>query len=126
MVKRVSLTDSEWQIIKLLWDDAPLTITQMEKLLKDTTGWSRHTLISLLKRMLTKETITFEDDGRVKRFFPAITKDEAYVTETKSFLSKLYDGKIGLMVSSMADNEELDEDDINELYEILNKMKAVR
>jgi BlaI family penicillinase repressor len=123
MVKKVSLTDSEWQIIKLLWDNAPLTITQMEKLLKGTTGWSRHTLISLLKRMMTKETITIEDDGKVKRFYPAISKDNAYLTETQSFLSKLYDGKIGLMISSMANNEELNEDEINELITILNKLK---
>jgi len=123
MVKKVSLTDSEWQIIKLLWDNAPLTIAQMEKLLKDTKGWSRHALISLLKRMQTKETITVEDDGKAKRFFPAITKDDAYVTETQTFLSKLYNGKIGLMLSSMADNEELNDEDIKELSDILNKLK---
>ena len=123
MLKKISLTGSEWQIMLLLWNTAPLTITQMEKLMKDKTGWSRHALISFLKRMLTKEAITVEDDGRVKRFYPAIAKDDAFTTETQSFLSKLYDGKIGLMISSMVDNEELKEDEIEELISILNKSK---
>lgn len=123
MHKSTALTDSEWQIMQLLWEDAPLTLTQMGKLLKDKTGWTRHTIISLLRRMQTKESITVEDDGKVKRFYPAIAKDDIYLTETKTFLSKLFDGKVGLMLSSMVVNEELKEDEIDELIKILNKSK---
>ena len=120
MHKATDLTDSEWQIMELLWDDAPLTITQMEKLLKDKTGWTRHLIISFLKRMLTKATVRFEDNGKVKRFYPAIAKEDTYLMETKTFLSKLYKGKIGLMLSSLVENKELNEDEINELINILN------
>jgi len=120
MHKATDLTDSEWQIMELLWDDAPLTITQMEKLLKDKTGWTRHLIISFLKRMLTKATVRFEDNGKVKLFYPVIAKEDAYLTETKTFLSKLYKGKIGLMLSSLVENKELNEDEINELISILN------
>jgi len=123
MAKKVSLTDSEWQIIQLLWDSSPLTITQMEKLLKEKTGWSRHLIISFLKRMLTKEAVTYEDDGRTKHFYPAVAKEDIYLTETKTFLSKLYEGKIGLMISAMVEHEELTENEIDELINILNKSK---
>jgi len=123
MAKKVSLTDSEWQIIQLLWNTAPLTITQMEKLLKEKTGWSRHLIISFLKRMLAKEAVTFEDGGKAKHFYPAVAKEDVYLTETKSFLSKLYEGKIGLMISAMVENEELSTDEIDELINILNKSK---
>ena len=124
MNKAAILTDSEWQIMQLLWENAPLTITQMGKLLKDKTDWSKHTIISFLRRMQTKNAITVEDDGRVKRFYPAIAKEDIYLTETKTFLSKLYEGKVGLMISSMVDNEELKEDEIDELINILNKSKG--
>jgi len=123
MHKATDLTDSEWQIMELLWDDAPLTITQMEKLLKAKTGWTRHLIISFLKRMLTKATVRFEDNGKVKRFYPAIAKEDAYLMETKTFLSKLYKGKIGLMLSSLVENKELNEDEIKELINILNSSK---
>ncbi|MDR1914880.1 MAG: BlaI/MecI/CopY family transcriptional regulator [Clostridiales bacterium] len=123
MNKSSILTDSEWQIMQLLWNDSPLTITKMEKLLKDKTSWSKHVIISFLKRMLTKETITVKDDGRVKRFYPILTKKDIYLTETKTFLTKLYEGKLGLMISSLVDNDELKEDEIDELISILNKSK---
>jgi len=123
MNKGVLITDSEWQIMQLLWKDAPLTITKLEKLLKDKTGWTKHTIITILRRMQTKETVTVEDNGRVKQFYPAFTKEDIYLTETKTFLSKLYEGKVGLMLSSMVDNEELREDEIDELINLLNKSK---
>jgi BlaI family penicillinase repressor len=123
MKKKVSLTDSEWQIMQLLWKNAPLTITQIEKELKDKTGWSKHSIISFLKRMLTKGVITVEETGKAIQFYPAAEQEETYIEETKSFLSKLYGGSIGLMMSSMVDRAELNEEEIEELIDILNKSK---
>jgi BlaI family penicillinase repressor len=124
MSVKVGLTDAEWQIIQLLWEHAPLTISQIEKTLKDKTGWSKHTVISLLKRMMSKGTVRAEDDGRVKLFWPVPGKEDVYAEETQSFLKRLYNGKIGLMLSAMVDKEDLADSEIDELMEILQKSKG--
>ena len=47
----MKLSDGEWKIIQLLWKESPQTIIQLTKALDEETGWTKHTVISYLKRM---------------------------------------------------------------------------
>ncbi len=123
MNKAVGLTDSEWKIMLLLWKNAPLTITQMEHLMKEETGWSKHTIISFLKRMLKKDAIYVEEAQPAKLFYPKLDKSEAVREETHSFLQKLYGGSVGLMVSSLVQQEELSDAEIDDLMNMLRSSK---
>ena len=50
----IQLTDAEWKIMEVLWDGAPRTMAEITKTLEPATGWTRHTVITLLKRMQEK------------------------------------------------------------------------
>ena len=50
----IQCTDAEWKILEVLWDRAPRTMTEITKTLAPETGWTRHTVITLLKRMEEK------------------------------------------------------------------------
>lgn len=41
--------------------------------------------------------------------------------ETRSFLNRVYQGSVGLMVSAMAQEKDLTREEIDALYEILRK-----
>ena len=49
-----NVTDSEWKIMDQLWKNGEMTMTQITRALEEETGWSKHTVISLLKRMCQK------------------------------------------------------------------------
>ncbi len=40
------ITDAEWQIMSLLWNNEPQTIMQMTKALEESMKWSKHTVIT--------------------------------------------------------------------------------
>ena len=46
------------------------------------------------------------------------------VEEAKSFLQKAFKGKLGLMINTMIKEEAISQEDLDELYEILEKGKA--
>ena len=48
----VQVTEAEWKIMEVLWDHSPRTMTEITAILEPTTGWTRHTVITLMKRML--------------------------------------------------------------------------
>lgn len=121
MSKTVSLSDGEWKLMNLLWERAPRTIAQLVSTLKDDTGWTKGTIFIMLTRMADKGVIRFESGGRSKLFYPVLKKEDAAACETESFLSKVYGGSIGLMVSSMAGQKALTKEDIDELYAILHE-----
>lgn len=126
MEEKVKLSASEWKILSLLWENEPMTITQITAALSNETAWSKHTVITFLKRMEDKKTVSFEQIGNAKHYFALIKREDVAVSETQSFLKRLYRGSIGMMVNSMIEQNSLSKEDIIELYDILKKAERER
>lgn len=75
----------------------------------------------MLSRLEAKGAVRHEEGERAKRFYPAVNRDDVRREQTKSFLSRLYNGSVGLMLNQMADSRELTEEDIAQLRAILRK-----
>ena len=120
---KTELSNGEWNLMKVLWETAPRTITQLTAALKDSTGWSKHTIISMLSRLEAKGAVTHQDNGRAKEYHPRLRQSDASRTETRRFLEKVYNGSLGVMVHAMVDSHALSQEDIRELSAILEKAK---
>ena len=118
---KLNLSDSEWKLMNRLWSDAPMTITELTAALRDETGWSKNTVITMLSRLESKGAVRYEEGSRAKRYFPAVAREDAAMAEPETFLSKVYGGRLGLMMSAMVDSQALTEDDIAELAAILER-----
>lgn len=119
----INITDAEWKLMNLLWEESPRTIMQLTKAMADSTGWTKHTVMTLLKRLEEKGAVYYENGEKAKQYFPQISQDETAVEETKNFLQKTFKGKLGLMINTMIKEEALSKEDLDELYQILEKEK---
>ena len=119
MAKTV-LSDGEWRIMNLLWADAPRRVPELTEALAKDTGWSRATVNMMLQRLEDKGAVRMELMGRNKLYYPLLTQADARQKETKRFLERLYGGSLGLMVSSLAGQQALSEEDIRALRAILD------
>lgn len=120
MEKRYAVTQSEWPIMELLWE-APRTLMELVNLLMAQIGWSKSTIVTMVRRMDDKGLITFHTEGRTKIFRPVVTRDEVAAHETTSLLKRAYNGSVGLLVSAMAHRNGLTKADIDELYAVLKE-----
>ena len=118
---KIDLSNSEWKLMRRLWDHSPRTITELTAALREETGWSKNTVITMLSRLEAKGAVRREEGGRAKRYFPILRREDAARDETESFLSKVYGGSLGLMMSAMVESRQLPESDIAELSAILDK-----
>ena len=121
MEEILSLSDGEWKLMNLLWEDSPRTVAQLVKATANDTGWSKATIFIMLGRMAEKGAVRVESGGRSKLYYAAVPREQAAARETKEFLDKVYHGSLQLMVSSMAGQKALSQEDIDELYEILRR-----
>ena len=117
----VNLSDSEWKLMNRLWQSAPRTITELTAAVKDETGWSKNTVITMLGRLEAKGAVRHQEGGRARQYFPAVARGAAARAETASFLSKVYGGSLGLMVSNLVETRALTAADIAELAAILER-----
>ena len=118
---KIDLSNSEWKLMNRLWQTSPMTITELTAALREDTGWSKNTVITMLSRLESKGAVRYEEGSRAKRYFPAVAREDAAMDSTESFLSKVYGGRLGLMMSAMVDSQALTEDDIAELAAILER-----
>lgn len=119
----IQLTEAEAKIIALLWGESPLTMMQITHRLKDVTGWTKHTVINILKRMLQKGTVRMEDVKPAKLYYPLVEKASVEREETQTFLDKVYGGNPVLLMSAMVDGGKLKEKEIDELLALLKRAK---
>ncbi|MBQ2956232.1 MAG: BlaI/MecI/CopY family transcriptional regulator [Clostridia bacterium] len=119
----VQVTDAESKILMLLWDQSPMTMTQITNALKDATGWDKHAVISLLKRMLKKGSIRMDDVKPAKLYYPLISREEAQLDQTQTFLGKIFEGKPVRMMSAMVQSGQLSVDEIDEIMQMLVKAR---
>ena len=117
----LNVSDAEWKVLTVLWDESPLTLMEITRRLEPETGWKKTTVMTFLRRMIDKGTITYIERNRTKYFYPAYDQTNAEYEEAKSFLNKVYHGKMGLMLSAFLQHEELSDAEIDELYDILKR-----
>lgn len=117
----INLSDSEWKLMKRLWARQPQTITELTAALREETGWSKNTVITMLSRLEAKGAVRHQEGERAKSYYPNLPQQDAAQAETENFLSKVYGGSLGLMMSAMVESRRLTEADIAELSAILDK-----
>lgn len=119
----VRLTASEWSVLDCLWEDSPRTVMQLVADLSGRVGWAKSTTITTLRRMEEKGLVDVKQGTRGKLYAPAVEREQAVIAETHSFLDRVYQGSVGMMMSAMAKRQELSPNEVAELRAILDQIE---
>ena len=120
-MSHITLSEGEWKIMKLLWQKSPRTIAEFVSELEAETGWTKATVFVMLTRLIAKDAVRLDDTGRLHQYYPRIARKDIAPEETDSFLSRVYDGSISMMVSALAGRKPLPQEEIRELRRILDE-----
>ena len=113
------VTDSEWKIMELLWKKERMTMPEITQALQEETGWSKHTVVSLLKRMCLKGSAEVLPGTSPMEYRALIPRRDAVRQETRSVLRKVFGGRSALLISELVDQDELSGEEIDELMRLL-------
>lgn len=116
------ITDAEWLIMKVLWRNPSLTSSEIIEKLKPDTTWNSKTIHTLISRLVKKGIVEAKKNGTFYLYSALISEEECRKVETKSFIEKMYDGSLHLLVMNFLKNEKLSEDEIKKLKDVLDKM----
>ena len=123
----MGLTEAEWQVMECLWTSAPRTGREIIDALGKTTGWSRSTTLTLLRRLEDKGAVSAVSEGGMKHYRPQVAREDAAVQETEHLLERVYkrqyQGSVSLLVSSLVKKQTLSQEEIDKLYAILREME---
>ena len=114
------ISEAEFQVMKIVWEHAPVSTNQVTEYLVRTTKWSPKTIQTMLKRLVQKKALTYDKEGRVFIYTPLIGQQDYVNQESRHFLQRFYNGNVVSMITAFLDMEELSQQEVDELKELLS------
>ena len=121
--KSSKISEAEMQLLLLLWDESPLGATELAGRVSADRGWTLTTVKTLLSRLVSKGAITAKPQGRKFLYAPAIDRDDVAATQARGLIDRLFGGRVSPLVAQLAEQKQLDPDDIAELEAIIRSLK---
>ncbi|MDD3340515.1 MAG: BlaI/MecI/CopY family transcriptional regulator [Lachnospiraceae bacterium] len=121
MAKLPQISEAEFEVMKIVWKDAPISTNEITDRLTQTTSWSPKTIQTLIKRLVNKKALTYEKQSRVFIYTPLVAEREYINQESSSFLDRFYNGNITSMLSAYIENDKLSEKEIDTLRSLLSR-----
>ena len=121
MQKFPQISEAEYEVMKIIWEKAPVSNNDICAALSPSHSWSSKTIHTMLSRLTAKKAVTYEKKQRMYYYSPLITQDDYRARENKTFLNRFYDGQMGTMFSAFLKEENVSEEELSELYDLLTQ-----
>ena len=122
----MTITDTEWAVMELVWARPGVKGREFVEWFSASRGWSRSTTLTLLRRLEQKGAVQSSALEGAKRYYPLISRDEAALCETDSFIKRVYHGSLSQLVSTFTSRQTLSKEEIEELSAMLRDMEEKR
>src|SRR5438876_890404 len=114
------ISDAEWTVMKVLWEQSPCTSKEVVDALEKSTTWKPKTIHTLLARLVRKGALAARKEGREYQFAPAVKADDCQRSESHSFLERVFDGDVAPFLACFVRDNKLTRVEIEELKRILD------
>jgi len=119
----IELTESEWTIIKAVWDHEPCAAPAIQEKLHKQTAWTYSTVRTLMDRMVAKGLLTAEKVRNLTLYRSVVTREQAQRGELFYALKHAFNGALTPMVQCLLDTRSLSVDELETLESLIKSKK---
>lgn len=118
--KTPNISSSELEVLQVLWEaNRPLKIREVCDRLQNT-DWKYNTVGTFLQRLEEKGAVAAAAEGRTKCYTPLIDKQDYTQEQTKSLVSRLYNGSVKDLAVSLFRSDDMTAEDIAEIRKMFD------
>jgi BlaI family transcriptional regulator, penicillinase repressor len=118
------ITDAEWEVMTVLWEQSPRTAAEVVDALRAKTDWHPKTVKTLLGRLLRKGVLKAREEGNRYLYSAAIPRQRYVAEESSSFLERVFGGDATPALMHFVRNTRLTKDEIDELRRLLDEKES--
>ena len=119
----IQVSEAESHVMDVLWQASPLAAEEVIAALSERQAWQEATVKTLLNRLLNKQAIAAEKDGRRFLYRPLLQRDDYLQQQSSSLVDRLFDGRLAPLVSHFSAKRTLSADDIAELKQLIEDIE---
>jgi BlaI family penicillinase repressor len=112
---RAELTEAEWTIMKVVWENEPCAAGAVQEALAKTKDWAYSTVKSTMDRMAEKGFLQIERIRNLQLFRSKISEAEAKKAEFRKMLKRAFGGAFAPMMQFLIENEDFSAAELREL-----------
>lgn len=115
---KLEISDAEYLVMQIIWREHASSAKEIIIALNN--DWHPKTVNTLLNRLVKKQVLEFEKEGRSYRY-KALIEQESYVnSKSQHFVQKLFNGKVSPLVASFVNQNEVQKEDIEALKMLIS------
>jgi predicted transcriptional regulator len=115
------ITDAEWSVLQLLWDQGPGSVRQLADVLYPRGGPSEYaTVHKLLERLEAKGYVRRQRKAGVYVFEPAVERDEVIGREFDTLVERMCGGSLQALLSNLVRVRRLKPNELRELLQLVD------
>jgi BlaI family penicillinase repressor len=125
-MKRVPrISETEWEVMKVLWAKAPRSAGEIIETLTSTDPtWHPRTIKTFLTRLVGKKALGFRKEGRAYLYRPLVKETECVTAASDSFLERVFGGSLKPMLAHFVEQKRLSSEEIRELKNLLDERNS--
>ena len=117
------LTEAEWIIIKVVWENEPCAAGTVQEALAKSKDWAYSTVKTTMDRMVNKGFLTIQKIRNLQLFSSVISEVDAKRGEFRKMLKRAFDGALTPMMQFLIEHEGLSKAESAQLRKLVNKAK---
>ncbi len=117
----IKISTAEWEVMQVLWGQAPVPVSTLVKDLAARKGWRSSTTRTLLRRLIRKGAVSVQNARRPYLYQPELKRTACARSESQSLLERFFGGNPVEMLAQLVEQTPLSADDVKRLRRILAK-----
>jgi BlaI family penicillinase repressor len=124
MKKIPRISETEWELMKLVWAQSPCSAGQIiEALMRRDSTWHPKTVKAFLNRLVRKGALGFRKEGRAYLYRPLVKEQDCVSAASESFLERVFGGSLKPMLAHFVEHRKLSDEEIRELRNLLKNQE---
>ena len=120
---RPELTDAEWTIMRVVWQEQPCAAGTVQEALQDTKNWAYSTVKTTMDRMVRKGLLATYSIRNLQLFTGNITEAQAKRREIGKTLRRAFNGALTPMMQFLLEDEAFSQEDLGQLRRLVDEAR---
>ncbi len=116
-------TDSELEILQILWQNGPSTVRFVNDKLNETRKVGYTTALKLMQIMFEKKLVSRDDSSRTHIYAAAVTEADTQQELLQTFVNRTFRGAAMKMVMQALGNHSASQDELDEIKQLISKIE---
>lgn len=111
--------ESEYRFCLILWEQEPVTASELVRLCQERLGWKRTTTYTVIKR-LGERGVLKNENGTVASL---VSKEEAQACEIDELVEKRFEGSLPAFVAAFTKHQNISEEELAQVQRMIDRIR---